>query len=178
LHIGQGERCQLQLPDPVLARETLELVHDVEGVLVKTASGEATLQLAGQRWKARRLRDRDELSIGATRLLFEEPAQGAIDALKNAADEPLAGADAEAAAAALIERTQTAPEMRSSFAPRPQPSAAKAFGSSGSSGSSLAPEPASSSRGGPSLAELVIYALAIAVLLASGLALLLLLRAR
>jgi pSer/pThr/pTyr-binding forkhead associated (FHA) protein len=171
LHIGQGESCQLQLPDPVLARETLEVVHDVEGVLVKTVSGDAALQLAGQRWKARRLRDRDELSIGTTRLLFEEPAQGAIDALKNAPDEPLPDAEA-----VDVERTQTAPELRSSAPPRPQPSAAKT--SSTPPSSLTPPEPASSTRGGPGLAELVIYALAIAVLLASGLALLLLLRAR
>ena len=169
LHIGSHEGCQLQLPEPVLARETLEVVHDVEGVLIRSVSGDSLIQLSGHRYKARRLRDRDELQVGTTRLTFEEPAQVEIDSLKGTPDQPLslkpasekqtpAGQTAQRSAGK--ERTETAKVGGQSEPPRPE-----ATGS---------PAP----RSGPTIAELVIYALAIAVLLASGLALALLLRAR
>ena len=167
LHIGSQDSCQLQLPEPVLTRETLEVVHDVEGVLIRSMSGEAMIQVSGHRYKARRLRDRDEVQVGTTRLIFEEPAQVEIDSLKNTPDQPLRPPEKPSRPAApvelRIERTETAKVGRSSE-PSQRPSTAAS--------ASAAP------RGGPSLAELVIYALAIAVLLASGLALALLLRAR
>lgn len=164
LHIGSQDSCQLQLPDSVLTRETLEVVHDVEGVLIRSMSGEAMIQVSGHRYKARRLRDRDEIQVGTTRLIFEEPAQVEIDSLKNTPDQPLRPPEKPSRPAPVeqrIERTETAKVGRASE-PSQRPGAA----------ASAAP------RGGPTLAELVIYALAIAVLLASGLALALLLRAR
>lgn len=167
LHIGSHDGCQLQLPEPVLARDTLEVVHDVEGVLIRSVSGDALIQLSGHRYKARRLRDRDELQVGTTRLTFEEPAQVEIDSLKGTPDQPLSAQPAPERLAAApatepqrIERTQTAKVGRTSDTPPREATA------------SVAP------RSGPTIAELVIYALAIAVLLASGLALALLLRAR
>ena len=167
LHIGSHDGCQLQLPEPMLARETLEVVHDVEGVLIRSMSGDALIQLSGHRYKARRLRDRDELQVGTTRLIFEEPAQVEIDSLKGTPDQPLSlkppeekPAPSTAPSPQRSERTETAKVGRNSETPRPAPSV------------STAP------RTGPTVAELVIYALAIAVLLASGLALALLLRAR
>jgi hypothetical protein len=66
---------------------------------------------------------------------------------------------------AALEKTATAPA-----ASRPSSSGAKRL--------PTAPAAPSSERAGPSMVELVIYALAIAVLLASGIALTLLLRAR
>jgi hypothetical protein len=143
----------------VLQRETLEVVHDLEGVMIRSLSGEPLIQIAGQRYKSRRLHDRDELQVGTTRLLFEEPAQHAIDALKGVPDAPLPEP-------ATIEKTATAPSAQRSL--------------SSSSAKRISAQPAApvSERTGPSLVELVIYALAIAVLVASGIALTLLLRAR
>jgi hypothetical protein len=161
LHIGAHDGCQLQLPDAAFARETLEVVHDVEGVLVRSVSGDSVIQLSGYRYKARRLRDRDELQVGTTRFLFEEPAQNDIDSLKGTPDQPLQKLEKSEPRVAPVERTETAKVGRASDASQ-RPSVT----------SSAAP------RSGPTLAELVIYALAIAVLLASGLALALLLRAR
>lgn len=163
-HIGNHEGCQLVLPDPMLARETLEVVHDLEGVQVRSLSGEALIQLSGHRFMMRRLKDRDELQVGTTRLLFEEPAQGAIDALRGTPDEVL-------------------PEVISSTLPEPVPVETPRHSSQPPreripSGPRPVPVPDSERSQGPSLAELVIYALAIAVLLASALALALLLRAR
>jgi len=161
LHIGNHEGCQLRLPEPSLARETLEMIHDLEGVLIRSVSGDAIVQLGGYRYKARRLRDRDELQVGTTRMVFEEPAQNEIDALKGAPDQPLAVALNEPTAPAP-EHTHTAKDGRASSMRAARPAA-------------HAP---ADQRTGPTLAELVIYALAIVVLVASGLALALLLRAR
>ena len=163
LHIGNHESCQLTLPDTVLSRDTIEVVHDLEGVMIRTVSGDPLIQLSGYRYKARRLRDKDELRLRTTRLIFEEPAQNEIDALKNAPDLPLPASQAprEPKGGSVLERTETVPSGRKS-APAPRPTST----------------PAPPERSSPTLAELVIYALAIAVLLASGLALALLLRAR
>jgi len=170
LHIGNHDGCQLLLPDSALSRETIEVVHDLEGVLIRSLSGEALIQLSGYRYKARRLRDRDELQLGTTRLVFEEPAQNEIDALKGAPDQPLPASQAprEPKSTPPLERTQTAAPSRSKPPPAAEPRKP----------SKPPNAPPAAERGGPSLAELVIYALAIAVLLASGLALALLLRAR
>jgi len=159
LHIGTHDGCQLVLPEPALQRDTLEVVHDLEGVLIRSLSGEAIIQLGGQRYKSRRLHDKDELQVGTTRLLFKEPAQHAIDALKGVPDAPLQEEPPK------VERTETVPQAPSQPDHPLRSSAPK-----------LPAAPAQ--RSGPSLAELVIYALAIAVLLASALALTLLLRAR
>jgi pSer/pThr/pTyr-binding forkhead associated (FHA) protein len=168
LHIGSNDQCQLQLPEAALARETLEVLHDVEGVLIRSVSGDAVIQLTGYRYKARRLRDRDELQVGTTRMIFEEPAQGEIDSLKGAPDQPVRASDKPAPKLAertgeRLERTETAKVSRPNHPGSQRPPAV--------SGPPV-------TRTGPTLAELVIYALAIAVLLASGLALALLLRAR
>jgi pSer/pThr/pTyr-binding forkhead associated (FHA) protein len=149
IHIGGHDKCQLVLPEPVLARDTLEVVHDLEGVLVRSLSGEALLQLSGHRFQFRRLRSGDEFQIGTTRLQFIEPAQGAIDALKNEPDQLLLSKPAP---------TVTALDDD-----------ALALSVAAAAAAPLA-------RSGRSAAELVIYALAIAVLLASALALALLLR--
>jgi hypothetical protein len=127
---------------------------------VRSLSGEAVVQLAGQRYKTRRLHDRDELQVGTTRLVFEEPAQHAIDALKGLPDAPVSEAPTASSEQPMESAGRTQPM------PPITPSERR--------GAALA----SQEKAGPSIAELVIYALAIAVLLASGLALMLLLRAR
>lgn len=170
VHIGNHDGCQLVLPDTALSRDTIEVVHDLEGVIIRTVSGDPLIQLSGYRYKARRLRDRDELQIGTTRMVFEEPAQNEIDALKGTPDQPLplSQPPRETKSVSALERTQTAPGSGSSAPRKSAPSTPPRAAST--------PPPAE--RSGPTLAELVIYALAIAVLLASGLALALLLRAR
>ena len=153
LHIGQAASCQLVLPEPALGRDTLELVHDMEGVLLRSLAGEPLIKAAGHSYKARRLRDGDELQLGETQLFFEEPAQLAIDALKREPDLPLRAPEP-------AERTVTAKKASDKLEPTAH------------SGKR------SSTKVARSDAELVIYALAVAVLLASALGLALLLRVR
>jgi hypothetical protein len=152
MHIGAHESCQLVLPEPALTRDTLEVVHDLEGVLIRSLAGDALLQLGENHYKSRRLRDGDELTVGATRLLFEEPAQVAIDALKGEPDQPLP--------TAAPERTATVPKVVHE------------------SSESQAPVTRPPEKSGRSAADALIYGLALAVLVLSALALALLLRVR
>jgi predicted component of type VI protein secretion system len=154
MHVGSHDKCQLVLPEPALARDTLEIAHDLEGILMRSLSGEAIIQIGTQRFKSRRLRDGDEIQIGVTRCLFEEPAQGAIDALKGEPEVLLP-------AAALPEKTVTVPSAAGQDAPAAD-----------------RPSKKPPAKAGRSDADLVIYALAIAVLVASALGLALLLRVR
>ncbi len=153
LVIGRAESCQLVLPDPTVASEHAELVSDLEGVLCR-ALGASPIVVAGHTLLARRLRDGDEIVLGETRLLFEEPVQALLDALKSEPDEPVPPP------AAVPERTEVLPEAAPAAAP---PSAAGKH-------APLAPKRAD--------ADLFIYALAAVVLIASVLGLLLLFHAR
>ncbi len=74
LLLGRAEACQLVLPDPAVAQEHAELVRDLDGVLIKTLGSAEAPNINGQLLAQRRLRDGDELVLGTTRLLFEEPA--------------------------------------------------------------------------------------------------------
>jgi predicted component of type VI protein secretion system len=156
--IGRQASCALALAGTDVAPEHLEVVHDQDGVLVR-AVGEQVFRVAGLAQRSRRLRDGDEISVGETRLLFEEPAQVAIEALKHEPDltfTPAPRTDTEATAAA-----SAAPAP----AEQPPPPALEPI-------SGFQPQAAS----GRSDADLLIYALAAIVLIASTLGLLVLLR--
>lgn len=150
--IGAGRQCALVLADPSVAAEHAEIVRDLDGVSLRRLEDNA-IDFAGQRVRSRRLRDGDEFSIGETRLLFEEPAQIAIDALKSEPDLPLSA-------------LQPAPVE----AATPQPRAAEP----------VLLEPTSGMHdfalSGRSEADILIYALAAIVLIASSLGLMLLMR--
>jgi predicted component of type VI protein secretion system len=122
--VGGGVTCQLVLLTGDVAPEHVEVIHDLDGVLMR-ALGDQTLTVAEHVVRSRRLRDGDELVLGNTRLLFEEPAQVAIDALKNEPDliwseaeathtelEPLAGADQASAAGGVEAPLERAGEGR------------------------------------------------------------------
>jgi pSer/pThr/pTyr-binding forkhead associated (FHA) protein len=105
VRVGRGEECQLVLPDTDVSREHCELVHDLDGVLLHNLDSKNGIDINGQRVMQRRLRDGDEIVLGTTRLLFEEPAEEPIDALGTEDDRPLAkpAAAAPAGAAAPVE---------------------------------------------------------------------------
>jgi pSer/pThr/pTyr-binding forkhead associated (FHA) protein len=149
--IGRKSSCQLVLTLPDVAPEHAEVVHDQDGVLVRGLA-EQTFRVSGHLQKLRRLRDGDEVSVGETRLLFEEPAQVAIEALKNEPDLAFSG----------YVRTET--DAAPAPSPEPQPVAEPVSG--------FQPQ-MNASR---SDADILIYALAAIVLIASTLGLLVLLR--
>jgi len=152
--IGRGPACQLVLQAQGLALEHAELIHDLDGVLLRALS-ENTFLLAGQALRARRLRAGDEVLLGETRLVFSEPAQAVLDALRHEPDLPYSGAASSETQTALLE-------------PDAAPPAGFEFGAGAKPGTaSERPD-----------ADLLIYALAAVVLIASTLGLLLLLRAQ
>jgi pSer/pThr/pTyr-binding forkhead associated (FHA) protein len=111
--VGRGESCQLVLPDPEIAPEHAELVHDLDGVLMRHVESKHALTINGQVVAQRRLRDGDELLLGTTRLLFEEPAEEPIDALGTEADRPVIKATATAVAAPAVTVADAAPAAES-----------------------------------------------------------------
>lgn len=150
--IGRKPGCALEIAAADVALEHLEVHHDRDGVLIRGA-GDQTFRVGEHAQRSRRLRDGDEICLGETRLFFEEPAQVAIEALKNEPDLALSEVKREP------ERAAPAPVVE---APVLEPLAR------------LQPQAAS----GRSDADVLIYALAAIVLIASTLGLLLLLRAQ
>lgn len=74
LIIGRGEDCDLVLPDADASREHVEITVDLDGVLAHDLSSKNGILVAGARAQELRLVDRDELLIGNTMLVFEDPA--------------------------------------------------------------------------------------------------------
>jgi pSer/pThr/pTyr-binding forkhead associated (FHA) protein len=86
LLVGRGDGCELVLSDGDASREHVELLRDLDGVLVRDLGSKNGLEVNGRRLTERRLRDRDELVVGATALLFEEPAEAQLRALEEEPD--------------------------------------------------------------------------------------------
>jgi pSer/pThr/pTyr-binding forkhead associated (FHA) protein len=150
--IGSAAGAQLVLADPDVLPEHVEVIHDFEGVLVRSLDGRSHIGMSGAAFSVRRLKDGDEITLGRTRLLFEEPAQARLEALKGEPDATWQPP------AATVERTEVLP--------------AKAEAQASEHAATRAERP--SPRGFD--ADTIIYLLAALVLLASGLGLFYLLR--
>jgi pSer/pThr/pTyr-binding forkhead associated (FHA) protein len=87
--IGRAETCQLVLVDPDVSREHAELTRDFDGITLKNLESKNGITVQGQIVQQRRLRDGDELVLGKTRLLFEEPADQPLLALAGEPDRAL-----------------------------------------------------------------------------------------
>lgn len=87
--IGRAESCELQLDDPDVSREHMEVVHDDQGVLVRDLESKNGLVICGRPLLESRIVDGDELELGGCTLLFEEPAQAPLEALDGSDDEAL-----------------------------------------------------------------------------------------
>jgi hypothetical protein len=113
LVIGRAESCQLVLADPQVSREHAELFRDLDGVLIRNLSAKNGVAINDQLISQRRLRDGDELAVGGTRLLFEDPAEEPMEVLMTEADHQLP------ARAAAEHDSTPAPAKASSVAPPP-----------------------------------------------------------
>lgn len=154
LLVGRGEACQLQLSDAKVSREHMEVTRDLEGVVVRNLDSENGVRWGELAVFERRLRDGDELTLGATRLLFEDPAE---ELMKSLAAEPDMRVEVPALPPPPVPETE--PEAVVVSAPVAVPVKRR-------------------SSGGPSFADLVIYAFAGAVLVLSVAGILTLLRAQ
>lgn len=107
LILGRAETCQVVLNDPDVSREHAEVFRDLDGVTIRNLGSKNGVVVQGHIVQQRRLRDGDELVLGKSRLLFEEPADQMLLAL---AQEP--------------DRTMPAPQPASAIETRTQPSSA------------------------------------------------------
>jgi pSer/pThr/pTyr-binding forkhead associated (FHA) protein len=160
LVIGRSETCDLPLPDADASREHVELVVDLDGVIARDRGSKNGLLVNDRRVDGKRLVDRDELQIGGTLILFEDPAEPALRAAEAAEDVALPAPPAPPPDAAVDVPAATPADDPDAPTGEPERSA---------------PPPAPVARIGS--AELLIYALAAVVFLASVAGLVLLLRA-
>lgn len=158
LLVGSAAGCQLVLPDPAVRPEHAEVLRDLDGVLIRALDPSTPLDINGRAVGERRLRDNDELVLGSTRLLFEDPAEQSMDALTGEPDAAVRAA---------------------SFGPSAPPAKSTPSEPSASSPEEPAP-PQRSTRPAQRAfdADLLVYALAAVVIAASVAGLLALLRAQ
>lgn len=78
LRIGRAETNALFLDDADASREHAELSVDLDGVTLRDLGSKNGLEIGGRRVTEKRLRDRDEILIGATVLSFEDPAESVL----------------------------------------------------------------------------------------------------
>ncbi len=78
LVIGRSNDCDLVIPDADASREHVEIVRDHDGVLARDLDSKNGLSINGHSVLEARLRDLDELTVGATQLVFEDPARAAL----------------------------------------------------------------------------------------------------
>jgi pSer/pThr/pTyr-binding forkhead associated (FHA) protein len=186
LLVGRGESCDLVLGDADSSREHLELVCDLDGTLARDLGSKNGVRLNDRPLRERRLRDRDELLVGQTLLVYEDAADAALRALEGQPDAPVPAAPDEPAADVIGPADAAAEPVPASVPSDPATSAADAVAAGSPSASMRAPDappkPAAPPfrerrrRSGAS-ADLIVYGLAGLVLAASAVALFLLLRA-
>jgi pSer/pThr/pTyr-binding forkhead associated (FHA) protein len=75
LRVGRAENADLFLDDADASREHAELVVDLDGVVLRDLGSKNGLEIGGRRFTERRLKDRDEVLIGATVIAFEDPTE-------------------------------------------------------------------------------------------------------
>ena len=92
LLLGRGEDCDLVLLDADCSREHVELVRDLDGCLARDLGSKNGSRINDRPLRERRLRDRDELLIGQTVVVYEDPADAAIRALEGVPDAPVPSA--------------------------------------------------------------------------------------
>ncbi|MBK8171984.1 MAG: FHA domain-containing protein [Sandaracinaceae bacterium] len=160
--IGRIETADLLLTDADLSREHAEVIRDSEGTLLRDNESKNGVFVNDKRIREKRLRDRDEIVIGATLLTYNDPAEAAVRALEGSPDLV---APPEEASLVPAGTAPGAPEP----APVPEPAtpalpAARIIGAT----------PKRKSMNG----DTFIYVFAGVVLLASAIALFILLRAR
>jgi pSer/pThr/pTyr-binding forkhead associated (FHA) protein len=85
--MGRGDTCDLVLRDADCSREHAVLAIDEGGASVRDLDSKNGVLVNGKQVRERRLHDRDELRIGATVLIYEDPAEAQARALEEGEDE-------------------------------------------------------------------------------------------
>ncbi|MDB4989938.1 MAG: hypothetical protein JWN04_5116 [Myxococcaceae bacterium] len=149
LVLGRGEECDLRLSDVDVSRAHIELTRDVDGVTARDLNSKNGLDINARHVRERRLKHSDLLRIGKTTLLYQDQAEQALRELERQPD-------------ATFTRTL----VRSAPPPPPADSAGSEAEAEAEQAEDAAAELDSSRPTGP--VDLLIYALAVFVLVASG----------
>lgn len=89
LRIGRATSCEIPLDDADASREHAELSVDLDGVVVRDLGSKNGIEVNHKKVTERRLRDRDELLVGATVLVFEDPTEQKLAARATEAEVAL-----------------------------------------------------------------------------------------
>ena len=89
LTVGRSEDNDFVLDDREASRRHLELEVGPEGVVVHDVGGKNLLMINDRPVERQRLKDRDELLVGATRLVFDEPVEAYLRELSQLPDAEL-----------------------------------------------------------------------------------------
>ncbi|MGF1469711.1 MAG: FHA domain-containing protein [Sandaracinaceae bacterium] len=154
LVVGRDEACGLPLDDADASREHAAFVVDLDGVELRDRGSKNGTQVNGRPVESHRLEHRDEIRVGGTVLVFDDPAGAELRGLDGGDDEALGAAalPAPGDSRGAPGDTATVPDGESE-------------------------PPAPTGRSGVGSADLVIYALAALVIALSLLGLLWLVRA-
>lgn len=87
LRIGRAEEADLALDDADCSREHAVVVVDESGAVVRDLGSKNGVLVNDRAVEERRLRDRDELRLGNTVLVYEDPIENALSTLRAAPDE-------------------------------------------------------------------------------------------
>ncbi len=78
LTMGRADECNLVLADADASREHAEVIRDLDGVLIRDLGSKNGIIVNDKLVTTKRLRDRDEVTVGATLLAFSDPAENAM----------------------------------------------------------------------------------------------------
>jgi len=121
--LGRGDKADLRLDDADASREHAEVARTAAGVMVRDLGAKNGILVDRRRVQGERLlHDRDEITLGATVVLYEDPAAETLEAV--AADEDEA-----------VEELPSAPE------PEPSPAAEEPEPAPDEAGDEPEPEP-------------------------------------
>lgn len=88
LVLGRGEATDLPLPDADASREHCEIVVELDGPMLRDLGSKNGVLVNEKPVTHKRLRDRDEITIGATVVAYEDPAEALLARVEALADEP------------------------------------------------------------------------------------------
>ncbi|MCS6798475.1 MAG: FHA domain-containing protein [Myxococcota bacterium] len=111
LVVGRGEGCDLRIVDADASREHAELVRDLDGVCVRDLGSKNGTRVNDQLVSERRLRHGDELTLGRTQLLFEDPEERELARVESEPDAPI---DCPSQASTGLEGAGASPAARTS----------------------------------------------------------------
>jgi hypothetical protein len=78
---GRSEEADLFIDDADVSREHSEIIHDLEGVVIRDLGSKNGILVGGRNVRTRRLVHGDEVTLGATIMRFEDPASASLETM-------------------------------------------------------------------------------------------------